>query len=263
MSFPLTPDLIAFAHKLADASGTVIRPYFRSRLGIETKGDQSPVTLADRGAEKAIRDILMRERPQDGIFGEEFGVSNDKADLVWVIDPIDGTRAFITGKPTFGTLIALMHRGKPVLGVIDQPVLRERWIGGGGLPALFNGQPTRTRPCLSLDRAYLNATTPDMFKGPEVAIFDAFRKKVKESHFGGDCIAYGLLASGHLDMVMEASLKLHDFAALVPVIEAAGGIVTDWQGQALTPDSNGQVLASGDPALHRAGLDALKPLLSA
>jgi histidinol phosphatase-like enzyme (inositol monophosphatase family) len=247
-------EFVALAHRLADASGALIRPYFRSHVAIDDKSDATPVTIADRGAEQVIRDILAVERPQDGVWGEEFGQHNLDAEWVWVLDPIDGTKAFVTGKPMFATLIGLAHRGVPVLGVIDQPVLRERWIGGVGYPTTFNGVAVTTRPCAALNAAWFNTTTPDMFKGTDEAAFLALRGVVKQTNFGGDAYAYGLLASGFIDLILEAQLKYHDIAALAPVIAAAGGIITDWAGQALTMQSDGRVLAAGDRALHALAL---------
>lgn len=254
----LPADLIALAHRLAAASGAVIRPYFRQECGIEDKSDATPVTLADRGAEQAIREILRVERPQDGIWGEEMGQERLEAEWVWVLDPIDGTKAFVTGKPLFATLIGLVHRGVPVLGVIDQPVLQERWIGGIGLPTTLNNVRITTRRCANLASAWLNTTTPDMFRGGDIAVFDKLRTVVKQTNYGGDAYAYGLLAAGYIDLVLEAQLKFHDIAALVPVITAAGGVMTDWSGAPLHMQSDGRVLASGDRALHAQALAVLR-----
>ena len=246
--------LVALAQRLADASGAVIRPHFRHPITIEDKPDATPVTIADRGAEQAIRAILHAERPQDGVWGEEMGQHQLDAEWVWVLDPIDGTKAFVTGKPLFATLIGLAHRGVPVLGVVDQPVLRERWVGGVGHPTTFNGQGVTTRACGRLDAAWLNTTTPDMFRGADAAAFFKLRDAVKQTNYGGDAYAYGLLASGFIDLVLEAQLKFHDIAALAPVITAAGGVMSDWGGAPLHMHSDGRVLAAGDPAVHAAAL---------
>jgi inositol-phosphate phosphatase / L-galactose 1-phosphate phosphatase / histidinol-phosphatase len=191
------------------------------------------------------------------VFGEEHGAVRTDADYVWVLDPIDGTKAYITGLPIFGTLIALLHRGQPVLGVIDQPILKERWLGVSGERSTFNGQPIQVRACPALDRAYMYSTAPIMFPGAFEKRHEALTQKVKLFRWGGDCYAYGLLASGHVDLVVENSLKLYDFAALVAVIKGAGGLITDWQGKELDVHSDGSVLAAGDPATHRAALDIL------
>ena len=196
-----------------------------------------------------MRRLIEIAFPRDGIVGEEFGALNADADYVWVLDPIDGTKSFISGVPLFGTLIALTYRGKPVLGVIDQPVARERWIGAAGRKTTFNGRAIRTRRCPRLSDATLYATSPDMFAKGNAAAFARLRRKVKLARFGADCYAYGLLASGFIDLVVEADLKPYDFCALQPVIEGAGGRMSDWQGRPLTLKSDGRVIASGDQTL--------------
>lgn len=246
MSF--TPADIALAQALADAAGAVIRPYFRVEHGLEMKGDDSPVTRADREAEAAMRRLILAERPMDGIIGEEEGVRAGTSGRQWVLDPIDGTRSFIAGRPIFGTLIALMDQGWPVLGVIDQPVLGERWLGVTGRPTLFNGQPAATRACPALDKALLATTSPALFTDEGLHAFEHLDSAVRSTLLGGDCYNYGAVASGWLDIVVEEGLKLHDFAALVPVVEGAGGRMCDWAGDPLTADSVGQVIAAGDPA---------------
>jgi inositol-phosphate phosphatase / L-galactose 1-phosphate phosphatase / histidinol-phosphatase len=245
---------IALAHALADAAGAAIRPFFRARYEQERKADNSPVTEADRAAEAAIRVLLDRERPGDGIIGEEYGAERERAERVWVLDPIDGTRAFIAGRPTFGTLIALLIEGRPVLGVIDQPIARERWLGSPQGTS-FNGAPVRTRPCSALAAASLATTSPHLFDGAGEACFLSVARAVSQGNlrqnliYGGDCYNYGLLASGFLDLVIEAGLQLYDWAALVPVVEGAGGRMRDWRGRPLAQGSNGRVIAAGDPAL--------------
>ncbi|MEQ8165734.1 MAG: histidinol-phosphatase [Alphaproteobacteria bacterium] len=240
---------VEFAHELADASGEILRRYFRGRFETTRKSDESPVTEADRLAEQAIRRQISETFPDHGIIGEEFGAEREEANFVWVIDPIDGTKSFVTGKPLFGTLIALLNRGAPVLGVIDQPILRERWVGVAGRETLFNDRPIRTRPCSVLSEAMLYATSPHMFKGTAAAAFDRVRERVAWPNYGADCYAYGLVASGFADLVVEADLKLFDFAALVPVITGAGGVMCDWSGDPLSPASAGEVIAAGDAAL--------------
>jgi histidinol phosphatase-like enzyme (inositol monophosphatase family) len=244
---------IALAHSLADTAGAAIRPFFRARFRLEAKNDASPVTEADRAAEAAIRALIERHRPNDGIIGEEYGEDRPDAERVWVLDPIDGTRAFIGGRPIFGTLIALMVGGWPVLGLVDQPIAGERWIGATGRATLFNGEPARTRPCADLSRALFATTAPWLCGG-----FEALRRATGDTLLGGDCYNYALLASGHTDLVVEEGLKLHDWAALLPVVEGAGGRMTDWEGRALHKGSGGRVVAVGDPAL----LDRVLPLLA-
>lgn len=241
---------IALAHALADAAGVAIKPYWRAEFGLETKADASPVTRADRASEAAMRRLLTAERPRDGIIGEEYGSEREDASRVWVLDPIDGTTSFVAGRPIFGTLIALMIDGWPVLGVIDQCIAGERWIGAAGLPTLFNGNPVRTRQCRELGEAVLGTTSPHAFSSHEGEHFLALAQKVATRRivYGGDCYNYGLVASGHVDLVVEAGLKLHDFAALVPVVEGAGGLMCDWAGNPLNADSTGAVIALGDAA---------------
>jgi inositol-phosphate phosphatase / L-galactose 1-phosphate phosphatase / histidinol-phosphatase len=241
---------IALAQRLAEAARAAIRPYFRAESGLERKADATPVTLADRAAEEAMRRLLKAECPRDAVHGEEFGTSPGTSGRTWVLDPIDGTTAFLAGRPIFGTLIALVVEGWPVLGVIDQPILGERWLGATGQPTTFNGQPVRTRACRSLAEASLATTGPHYFDDHEGAHFMALAAKTdhKRMVMGGDCYNYAMLASGFLDVVCEANLKLHDYAALVPVIEGAGGTMCDWNGDPLHAASDGHVLALGDPA---------------
>lgn len=241
---------IALAHRLADAARAAILPHYRSGLKSERKEDASPVTLADRAAEEAMRRILNAECPRDAIHGEEFGAETGSSGRTWVLDPIDGTASFLIGRPIFGTLIALVVDGWPVLGVIDQPVLDERWIGVTGQPTLLNGQPVRTRPCRELSDATLATTGPHYFNDHDGEHFMGLAAKTDHRRMvmGGDCYNYALLASGHLDIVCEANLKLHDYAALVPVVEGAGGTMCDWNGEPLHAASSGHVLALGDPA---------------
>jgi len=241
---------IALALRLADAAGAAIRPHFRAGLASERKSDASPVTVADRAAEEAMRRILKAEVPRDGVIGEEFGTEEGASGRSWVLDPIDGTISFLAGRPIFGTLIALLVDGWPVLGVIDQPILGERWVGASGRPTTFNGNPVRTRGCAALAEAMLATTGPQYFDDHQGAHFMALAARTdhKRMMMGGDCYNYGLLASGHLDLVCEAGLKLHDFAALVPVVEGAGGTMCDWSGEPLHAGSDGHVLALGDPA---------------
>jgi inositol-phosphate phosphatase/L-galactose 1-phosphate phosphatase/histidinol-phosphatase len=254
---PVSETDVALAARLADAAGAAIRPYFRAEHGVEAKEDLSPVTLADRAAEEAMRRLLIAERPMDGIHGEEFGVRDGTSGRQWVLDPIDGTRAFISGRATFGTLIALVEDGWPLLGVIDQPILGERWLGVTGRQTLFNGKPARTRACRELGKAILGTTSPALFADDQLHAFEHLDAQVMSTVLGGDCYAYACVASGWMDLVVEAGLKLHDFAALVPVVEGAGGRMCDWQGDPLHAGSNGEVVAAGDPARVEEILEAL------
>jgi inositol-phosphate phosphatase/L-galactose 1-phosphate phosphatase/histidinol-phosphatase len=255
----MTPDDIRLATALADAAGAAIRPFFRHIFKLEDKADASPVTEADRAAEAAMRAILEVERPDDGIIGEEYGTVRESASRQWVLDPIDGTTSFIAGRPIFGTLIALMEEGWPVLGIIDQPIAAERWLGAAGRPTMFNGQRAKTRVCRELDQAILATTSPNLFSEEEAGHFVALASKVARRRivYGGDCYNYGLVASGHVDLVVEAGLKLYDFAALVPIVEGAGGTMCDWSGEPLNAESMGDVIAVGDPARLDDILEAL------
>lgn len=241
---------IALALRLADAAGAAIRPHFRSGLVADRKTDASPVTLADRAAEEAMRAILKAEVPADTVIGEELGATAGTSGRSWVLDPIDGTTGFLAGRPLFGTLIALVIEGFPVLGVIDQPILQERWLGVLGRPTTFNGQPVRTRACAQLANAALATTGPHYFNEHDGSHFMALAAETdhKRMVMGGDCYNYAMLASGHLDVVCEAGLKLHDWAALVPIVEGAGGTMADWNGEPLYAGSDGHVIALGDPA---------------
>jgi inositol-phosphate phosphatase / L-galactose 1-phosphate phosphatase / histidinol-phosphatase len=250
---------IALANRLADAAGSVIRPLFRTDFTHEAKGDASPVTEVDRAAEAAMRRILDAEAPRDGIIGEEYGSERPDAARQWVLDPIDGTVSFMAGRPIFGTLIALLQDGWPVLGIIDQPISGERWVGATGKPTLFQGKPTRTRACRSLADAVLATSGPQYFSDHDGEHFMGLAAQTahKRMIFGGDCYNYGLLASGHIDLVVESGLKLHDYAALVPIVEGAGGTMCDWAGDPLNADSNGQVIALGEPARLEDVVEAL------
>lgn len=252
--------LIAIAQAAADLAGGIIRPHFRASLAVDDKTDDSPVTIADRGAEQAMRALLTERCPEDGVLGEEFGLERAHARRRWVLDPIDGTRAFITGRPVFGTLIGLLEGDTPILGLIDQPITGERWIGIAGQPtrfrAPFGGRPG-TRACATLEQAELSCTSPDMFRPEDRPRFNALAAAARRVSWGGDCYAYGLLALGQIDVIAEATLKPWDWAALVPVIEGAGGRMTDWSGQPLRVDGDGCALAVGDPALLGPAVAAL------
>lgn len=241
---------LALAQRLAVVAGEAIRPLFRSGVPVEDKGDSSPVTEADRAAEAAMRRLIEAELPRDGIIGEEHGEKPSASGRQWVLDPIDGTTSFIAGRPIFGTLIALLEDGWPVLGIIDQPIAGERWVGAVGQPTTFNGTPVRSRTCADLKSAILATTSPNMFADHDADRFMALAAQVARRRlvWGGDCYNYGLVASGHIDIVIETQLKLYDFAALVPVVEGAGGTMCDWAGEPLSRDSKGDVIALGDPA---------------
>jgi histidinol phosphatase-like enzyme (inositol monophosphatase family) len=252
---------IAMAHALADRAGGVILPHFRSGTAVDHKGGDAfdPVTAADRDAEAAIREVLAEAYPSHGIVGEEFGNSRADAHYCWIIDPIDGTRAFIIGQPLWGTLIGLTAGGKPLLGLMDQPYTGERfWSGEGDSFFRHDGEtkPMRVRACPALAEAVLASTTPDMFTGPEFDAYERLSRAVRLRRFGGDCYNYCLLALGHIDLVVESDLKPFDILPLIPIIERAGGIVTAWDGG--DPRSGGSVVAAGDPRIHEAAVEMLR-----
>jgi len=251
----------AFARTLADLARPLSKRWFRHPLHVDRKVDESPVTRADREVEQALRDAIARHYPNHGIYGEEFGAAHADAEFTWVIDPIDGTRSFISGNPLWGTLLALLHKGAPLLGVIDIPYLDERWTGRAGSPSAFNGSPCRASGCGNLRDATLYATSPDIFGQDEAAAFARLEEAVGTRRYGGDCYSYGLLASGHVDLVVEAGLQPYDYMALVPVIEGAGGVITDWQGAPLGLHSAGRVVAAATPGLHAQALFSLRGVI--
>ena len=249
---------VEIANRLADASGAVIRPHFRSGVAVADKPDLSPVTVADEAAEREIRRLLEEACPGHGILGEEFGAEGAAREFVWVIDPIDGTRSFICGVPTFTTLIALLRDGEPILGVIDQPVSGERWVGARGRGTTFNGAPVRTAAPRPLAEAAMFTTAPDMFEGAAAEIYAKLMAATRLTRFGLDGYAAGLLASGLIDLHVEGDMKPWDYMALVPVIENAGGVMTGWTGGRLTLEAgSGLTLAASSPALHAAALEVL------
>jgi inositol-phosphate phosphatase/L-galactose 1-phosphate phosphatase/histidinol-phosphatase len=249
----IAEEMIALAQQLAAVSAEVIRPYFRQPLAIDDKNDQSPVTQADREAERAMRSLIKQLRPQDGIIGEEFGSERDDAEWVWVLDPIDGTKSFTVGRALFVTLIGLLHHGKPVLGVINQPIANERWLGISGQGAWFNGEPVLGNQVEQLQSARLGTTGPQ-YLNAGTAAFAQLSAQCRFNSYGGDGYLYAQVASGWLELVVEEGLKLHDFAALAPVVNGAGGRMTDWQGNELDIHSEGRVLAAANPILHAAAL---------
>ncbi len=240
---------VALALELARLARPIILEHYRRPLAVDIKPDQSPVTLADRAAEAAMRAAIARTFPDHGVIGEEHGSDRADAEFVWVLDPIDGTKAFITGKPLFGTLIALAWRGTPVLGVIDMPALDECWWGADDRATVLNGTPVATRACGDLAQAMLYATTPDMFRGPDREAFARVGRSVRHVLYGADCYGSALIAGGWSDLVVEAQLNTYDFCALAPVVAGAGGVMSDWQGRPLTIASDGRVVACGDPRL--------------
>ncbi len=235
----------ALANSLADAAGEIVRQYFRKAFDVDIKADQSPVTIADRAVEKCMREMIGAARPDDAILGEEFGIKDGTSGYTWVLDPIDGTKSFVIGRPTFGTLIALCKEGAPILGVIDQPILKERWVGDNA-QTLFNGEPVKTAPCKSLDAARIGSTTPAMFENVG-AVYKSFNEN--KFFWGGDCYQYGLMANGYVDVIIEAGMQPYDYLALSPIIKGAGGHISDYDGNPLSLESGETVVACGDPLL--------------
>ena len=255
-----------FAQRLAESAGAAILPHFRAALAVEDKGGADgydPVTLADRAAEAVIRAEIARVYPDHGLRGEEHGWQKGRSPLTWVIDPIDGTRSFILGQLHWGTLIALNDGARPIVGVMHQPFVGESFVASAGGSAEWRRgarrRVLRTRPCAALGNAVLACTDPVMFRdAPEKrAAFDRVAGAARFMRFGGDCYLYCLLAAGLIDIVIESSLQAHDVQALIPIVEAAGGVITDWRGGRC--DEGGDVVACGDPALHAQVRSLLAP----
>jgi myo-inositol-1(or 4)-monophosphatase len=254
-------DFAAFVDELAQISGETILPFFRTSLAIENKKPDGfdPVTAADRAAENAMRDRIRKNFPEHGIVGEEYGNERADAEYVWALDPIDGTKSFINGMPTWGTLIGLMRFGEPVFGVMHQPFTRELFSGDGGA-AHYRGpggpRDLRVRPCAGLADASMATTSPLLMNDKDRAAFARVEKKARLSRYGGDCYAYCMLASGHIDLIIETELKPYDILPLIPIISGAGGIVTTWDNG--SPHNGGRIVAAGDKRVHDAALAMLK-----
>jgi len=259
MSFARHPDYaraLALSGTLADTARAIAREYFRRPIVVEQKADRSPVTVADREIELAMRRLIRAEFPAHGIRGEEFAAEAG-SEFTWVLDPIDGTKSFITGFPLFGSLIALLRGERAVLGVIETPALGERWMGSEGTPTLFNGAPVHTSGCTALEQARVYCTTADVFHGDYLRRYQAVSSRALLRRYGGDCYIYGLLACGHCDLVIEAAMQPHDFQALIPVVEGAGGRISDWNGRALDAHSGERVLAAATATLWEQALEVL------
>jgi histidinol phosphatase-like enzyme (inositol monophosphatase family) len=253
---------LATAHALADLAREVSLRWFRTPLDVHVKADRSPVTQADREVEALMREQIGARHPAHGIVGEEHGHTRADAPLVWYLDPIDGTKSFVCGLPLWGTLIALVQDGVPVLGVIDAPMLGERWSALRPGPARFSAAGHAPRSCSvsarrELADARICAPSPDHFDTAGRAAFERLAESSAVVRYGGDCYAYALVASGHLDVVVESGLDAHDFLPMVPIIECAGGVITDWQGRPLGPQRAGDVLAAANRELHRQAMDRL------
>lgn len=258
---------LELAHAMADAARSAILPHFRQPgLSSENKLKDGfdPVTVADRAAEMVMRDLLRAHRPQDGVWGEEYGHVSGTSGRTWVLDPIDGTRGFLSGTPTWGVLIALADAQGPSLGIIDQPYIGERFVGTPET-AFVRGplgeRPLGTRPTTRLDQAILFTTFPEVGTPEDRIGFEAVARQVKLTRYGTDCYAYGLLAAGHIDLVIEAGLHAYDIMAPIAVIQAAGGVVTDWQGAPV--HEGGRVVAAATAELHARALDVVQAAISA
>jgi len=248
----------AFFNEAADIAGAVTLNYFRKEIPIDDKHDKSPVTQADREIEQKLRELIGKKFPDHGIVGEEFGASNENAEFVWVIDPIDGTRAFMTGKPLFGTIIGLMHAGKPVVGCIDQAFTKERWFGIADQYATHNGNPIKVAPPRALEDSRLYTGSPDMFRGENFENYLTLCRTVKWPQYGCDCYAYGLLAMGWTDLVVEQKLKIYDVAGVIPIITGAGGFAADWDMKPIAFDFNGHMIAASSEQLASQAIKALR-----
>jgi myo-inositol-1(or 4)-monophosphatase len=255
-------DFAAFVDELATVSGETILPFFRTALSVADKGRPGsfdPVTAADHAAETAMRTLIRRTFPSHGIIGEEYGNEHPDAEYVWVLDPIDGTKSFISGMPAWGTLIALLRAGEPVFGMMNQPFTRERFSGDGA-KSQYRGpagpRDLRVRACAELAEAVLLTTSPLLMKEADRALFGRVEQAVRLSRYGGDCYAYCMLAAGHVDLVIETELKPYDVLPLVPIIAGAGGVVTTWEGGA--PNAGGRIIAAGDKRVHAAAMAMLK-----
>lgn len=242
---------ILLATRLADEAGKIARHYFGTPLNIISKGDETPVTIADREIETRLRDIVEKECPEDGILGEEFGTKPSKSGYTWVIDPIDGTKSFTIARPTFGTLIGLCYEEKPILGIIDQPILNHRWLGVTGQQTTFNGKAVSTRPCPDMKHAIIGTGSATQISHDDPQRYSRIDAASRYMVFQGDCYFYGLMTNGFMDGIIEDHLGIYDFMPLVPIIEGAGGIITDWSGKPKTLHGDPTLLAAGSTNIHR------------
>jgi inositol-phosphate phosphatase / L-galactose 1-phosphate phosphatase / histidinol-phosphatase len=260
MSFTEHPDFnagLVLAERLADVARRIVLEHFRAPIAVERKSDDTPVTVADRDIETHMRRMIRAAFPEHAIRGEEFAAEGS-GEFTWVLDPIDGTKSFVSGYPLFGSLIALLREEHAVLGVLEAPVVGERWVGADGRATLFNGKPARARDCRSLGEAILCTTTPETFEGPDRSRFEALSARTALRRFGGDCYLYGMLASGYCDLVVEAKLKPHDFLAVIPIVTGAGGWISDWGGAPLSAASDGRMVLASTEALWQQALEVLR-----
>jgi inositol-phosphate phosphatase/L-galactose 1-phosphate phosphatase/histidinol-phosphatase len=259
MAEPICPqDHLDLANAMADAVRKIVRPYFRQRLAVDAKADSSPVTVADREAETAMRKMIGEAFPSHGIRGEEFGVYQPEAEWVWVLDPIDGTKSFISGSLAFGTQIALLHGGTPVLGIIDQPITCERWLGQAGTPTVLNGEPVRTSDTRCMEQAIVYTSALEQFDEDRHSRFATLASKARFTRMSHDGYAAGLLALGGVDLLLESNVFDYDIMPQMPIVLGAGGVITDWDGRPLGDERSFEtVLMAANRDLHRAALELL------
>lgn len=248
----------AFVQQLADAAGDVTLKYFRQVIPVDDKQDKSPVTQADREIEQVMRSMINKQFPSHGIIGEEFGRENTDAEFVWCLDPIDGTKSFITGRPMFGTIIGLLHEGKPVVGAIDQAFTRERWFGIADTLATHNGKPVRVAPPRNLNAARLYTGSINMFEGDNFDGYLRLCRAAKLTQYACDAYAYGLLSMGWADVIVEQCLKIYDVAGATPIITGAGGFMSDWKGKPITIDFSSEAVAASSQHLAMEAVGVLK-----
>ena len=251
-------EFLDVANKLADTARGIVLDSLSNPSGFETKNDRSPVTEIDRKVENALREMLHDRYPNHGILGEEYASEKIDAEYVWVIDPIDGTKAFITGMPIYGTLVSVAKDGVPFLGIIEHPFTRERWVGLDGQQTTYNGTPVQTRPCPRLEDAIVSIGSPDSLSKGEAASFTELKGKSKWSIYGGNCYVYGRLAMGSVDISLDSGLDPFDFCALDVLVRGAGGMMSDWEGKRLTIHSGRRVIAAGDPTMHKQAVAILQ-----
>jgi histidinol phosphatase-like enzyme (inositol monophosphatase family) len=246
-----------FGVRAVDCGGAIIREYSRKPFRVEVKGDGSPVTSVDQIVEDQIREMIAAEHPSHGILGEERKAYAPGSEFVWVIDPIDGTLAFIAGIPVFGTLLALLHNGVPVLGIIDMPMTGERWIGADDLQTTRNGKPIRSRPCADLSTALMSTSNPDYYDRTNAPALERLKKATRFAVYGGSCMFYAQIASGRVDICIDVQFEIYDYLALIPVVQGAGGVLTNWEGNVAGLHSGSQYIAAGDPRAHEQALKIL------
>ncbi len=254
----LLPEFVQFASTVADAARRTSLRYFRAGPELHIKADGSPVTVADRETERVIRDLLSQSYPRHALMGEEYGWTPSEQAYTWVVDPIDGTKSYLAGEPTYGMLLALLYDGAPVLGIIDIPALDERWCGVVGQATTMNGQPVKSSSCAGVEQAVLTVISPDKLEGDERPAVDALSRMARVCRYSSDGYSHPLLASGYVDISVAVGQQPFDYLAVVPVVEGAGGCISDWAGKPLGLDSDGRILVTATPDLHREALNVLR-----